>query len=274
MGTDFTMLNKGDYLFLERFLDVSKANLFFANGLILVEGDAEALLIPTIAEVLDCSLVKHGVSVINVGSTAFLRYSKIFQRKNVKEGLLNIPVSIITDADVKPIEGQGQYKNKVIDGLGKNLTTERVKIEDRYNGQSVKTYVSKFWTLEYDLACSKLKKDFYLALLHAEYIKNSDKYGLTENKKRKALKRVEDDFARWETKWKDHDRKDRKIAFTIYNDHMLKKGKLKSITAQCFAQILKEKWNGNDAQKAELKSVFETDEHLTYLTNAIRNSVS
>ena len=41
MGSDFTELEKGDYLFLERFLDVTKANLFFAQGVILVEGDAE-----------------------------------------------------------------------------------------------------------------------------------------------------------------------------------------------------------------------------------------
>jgi putative ATP-dependent endonuclease of OLD family len=78
MGSDFTELEKGDYLFLERFLDVTRANLFFAQGIILVEGDAENILIPVIADLLDKPLTKHGVSVVNVQSTAFLRYSKIF----------------------------------------------------------------------------------------------------------------------------------------------------------------------------------------------------
>lgn len=32
MGSTYTKLRKGDYLFLERFLDVTKANLFFAKG--------------------------------------------------------------------------------------------------------------------------------------------------------------------------------------------------------------------------------------------------
>ena len=35
-----TALNKGDYLFLQRFLDATKSNLFFAKGIIMVEGDA------------------------------------------------------------------------------------------------------------------------------------------------------------------------------------------------------------------------------------------
>jgi putative ATP-dependent endonuclease of OLD family len=39
-----------DYDFLYRFLDATKANLFFARGVLLVEGDAENLLIPTIAK--------------------------------------------------------------------------------------------------------------------------------------------------------------------------------------------------------------------------------
>ncbi len=273
MGPDYTLLRKGDYLFLERFLDVSKANLFFARGIIMVEGDAEALLIPTIAEILGYSLVKHGVSVINVGSTAFTRYSKIFQRKNKKNGLHDIPVSVITDADVRPIEAKGEYKTNTIDGLGKDLAIERQKAKDRYSGQSVKTFVSKCWTLEYDLACSQLKKDFYLGLLHAEYVKNSDKYGLTEKKKLKALKRLEDDFATWEKKWEKDPRKNQKIAYKIYNDFMLKKGKLKSITAQCFAQIIKDKFELGGNERTDLKQCFETDEYLDYLTKAIKYSV-
>nr|VVV06177.1 hypothetical protein AW0309160_03661 [Aliivibrio wodanis] len=38
MGKEHTKLREGDYLFLERFLDSTKSNLFFANGVILVEG--------------------------------------------------------------------------------------------------------------------------------------------------------------------------------------------------------------------------------------------
>ncbi|EPW4775076.1 ATP-dependent nuclease [Vibrio parahaemolyticus] len=97
-----TDLSNGDYKFLQRFLDSTKANLFFSKGVILVEGDAENILIPTIAKLIGRPLNKYGVSIVNVGSTAFLRYSKIFNRK---DGInLGIPVSVITDLDVRAIE--------------------------------------------------------------------------------------------------------------------------------------------------------------------------
>lgn len=54
-----TGLQKGDYLFLQRFLDSTKANLFFAKGIIMVEGDAENILIPVIADIIGYPLGQH-----------------------------------------------------------------------------------------------------------------------------------------------------------------------------------------------------------------------
>lgn len=102
MSADYTMMNPADYKFLERFLDATKANLFFAKGLIMVEGDAENLLIPTIAELMDRHLYKHGVSIVNVGSTAYKRYINIFKRKDEKT--FDIPIAVISDLDVKALE--------------------------------------------------------------------------------------------------------------------------------------------------------------------------
>lgn len=98
-----TKLDKSDYEFLERFLDATKANMFFAQGVIFVEGDAENLLLPAISEVIGRPLHRYGVSIINVGNLAFKRYTSIFLRSDVNK-LLNLPVSIITDLDLKPIE--------------------------------------------------------------------------------------------------------------------------------------------------------------------------
>ena len=100
LGREYTQLNGEDYEFLEMFLDATKANLFFAKGVIFVEGDAENILVPTIAEIVGRPLYEYGVSVVNIGGTAFKRYSRIFLRKS-KEEKLNIPVAIITDLDVK-----------------------------------------------------------------------------------------------------------------------------------------------------------------------------
>ena len=101
MGEEYTQLAQADYLFLERFLDATKANMFFARGLIIVEGDAENLLLPAIAEAIGRPLNKYGVSIVNVGSTAYKHYAKIFSRRDGK--LFDMPVSIITDMDIPPL---------------------------------------------------------------------------------------------------------------------------------------------------------------------------
>ncbi|WP_270620094.1 ATP-dependent nuclease [Paenibacillus macerans] len=103
MRPGLTKLEEDDYEFLERFLDATKANLFFARGVIFVEGDAENLLLPAIAEAIERPLYKFGVSIVNVGNLAFKRYSSIFLRED-KNKLMNFPVSIITDLDIKPID--------------------------------------------------------------------------------------------------------------------------------------------------------------------------
>lgn len=102
MSEDYTKMTPADYKFLERFLDATKANLFFAKGLILVEGDAENLLIPALAELMGLSLHKYGVSVVNVGSTAYKRYVSIFKRKDGK--VFNMPIAVVSDLDVRALE--------------------------------------------------------------------------------------------------------------------------------------------------------------------------
>lgn len=77
---------------LERYLDVTRAEMVFARGVILVEGDAERFLIPTFAEDMDISLDEHGVSVCSVAGTNFQPYVKLLCA-------LGIPFSVITDYD-------------------------------------------------------------------------------------------------------------------------------------------------------------------------------
>lgn len=115
----YTELQNEDYLFLERFLDATKSNLFFAKGLILVEGDSEMLLIPALAELIGYPLHKHGISLVNVGGTSFERYIKLFSRsnlwtRNMNYSSIKLPISIITDIDVKPLvyyESEGKDKS-------------------------------------------------------------------------------------------------------------------------------------------------------------------
>ena len=102
MSSEYTKMKPADYKFLERFLDATKANLFFARGLIMVEGDAENLLIPAIAQLIGKNLYQYGVSVVNVGSTAYKRYVNIFKRKDGKS--FGMPIAVISDMDVRALE--------------------------------------------------------------------------------------------------------------------------------------------------------------------------
>lgn len=113
MDEKSTECSENDYRFLERFLDATKANLFFAKGLILVEGDAENIMIPTIARIMEKDLHQYGVSIVNVGSTAYKRYVNIFKRKDGTD--FGMPISIISDLDVRSLEyyQDPDYKSKM-----------------------------------------------------------------------------------------------------------------------------------------------------------------
>lgn len=79
---------------LRRFLDVTKSSLFFARGALLVEGIAEQLLVPALAELLGMPLSRHGVTVVNVGGVAFGPFVDLFGPEK-----LPFRCSLISDSD-------------------------------------------------------------------------------------------------------------------------------------------------------------------------------
>lgn len=140
-----THLKDKDYIYLQQFLDVTKSNLFFAKGVIIVEGWAEEILLPVIAKQLGYDLTKYEVSIINVGSTAYLNFAKIFLRKDHKT--MNIPVSIVTDLDVRPNDHNQFDKNKEL----KKANRVIAKLKPFINDSKIKLFLAKQWTLEWCL---------------------------------------------------------------------------------------------------------------------------
>ena len=167
LAKDETELEPSDYRFLERFLDVTKANLFFARGVMIVEGDAENILLPTLARLIGRDFTEHGVSIVNVGGVGLRRYARIFQRRDISKAvLLGIPVACVTDMDVMPDCGKSIIKKKLPTKgeLGEaGLTARRTALSEKTTGQMVKTFIANEWTLEYDLAYFGLAKDVYVA---------------------------------------------------------------------------------------------------------------
>lgn len=85
---------KGKREKLARYLDVTRAELFFARRALFVEGAAELLLVNVLANVLGHDLRDHGVSLISVEGLNFDCFMPLFGDKAIA-----IPVAVLTDAD-------------------------------------------------------------------------------------------------------------------------------------------------------------------------------
>lgn len=95
--SELTPMNKA---YLRKFLDVTKSQLFFANGVILVEGISEALLIPVFAKLVNLAfdIDKNGIEIVNINGVAFEPFAKLFNSNNLTRRL-HSRCSIISDDD-------------------------------------------------------------------------------------------------------------------------------------------------------------------------------
>ena len=80
---------------IQRYLDAVRSNLLFAKSVLLVEGDAEEILIPIlIKQVFGLSLDELGISLINIRSTGFENVAVLFHDQRIRKNC-----AIITDLD-------------------------------------------------------------------------------------------------------------------------------------------------------------------------------
>jgi putative ATP-dependent endonuclease of OLD family len=93
---------------LSRYLDVTRAEMLFARGVILVEGDAERFLVPVFAKSMGVRLDHLGITVCSVAGTNFQPYAKLLSA-------LGLPFSIATDWD------NGESEKPLGFGRGLNL---------------------------------------------------------------------------------------------------------------------------------------------------------
>lgn len=177
MAEGYTKLKKDDYKYLEKYLDATKANLFFARSVIIVEGPGEALLFPTIAKLLGCNFTDFGTSLVDVRSTGLRRYAGIFQRIDGSASL-NIKVACVTDRDVMPNcapricinekytldptswpKQEDRNWRAEADFTPEQAAAHIKDIKQKADGQQVLTFIADHWTLEYDLAYVGLQRE-------------------------------------------------------------------------------------------------------------------
>jgi putative ATP-dependent endonuclease of OLD family len=120
---------------LQRFLDATRAELFFARRVLMVEGIAEALLVPVFAKLCGGSLKKSAVTVVNVDGLNFNAFLPLFGKDK-----LSLPVVILTDGDAPAIGAQASSTAKDLKAQEAGNTNLRVELSER--------------TLEHELARS------------------------------------------------------------------------------------------------------------------------
>jgi putative ATP-dependent endonuclease of OLD family len=80
---------------IQRYLDAVRSNLLFARSVILVEGDAEEILIPAmVKKLLGVGLDELGISLVNIRSTGFENVASLFHDDRIRKRC-----AIITDLD-------------------------------------------------------------------------------------------------------------------------------------------------------------------------------
>ncbi len=113
------------YEFLKQYLTISRAELFFADKAVLIEGDTERILIPTVMKKLDYEnaqkypdseltpLLSQNISIVEVGA-----YSQIFDEfihfLNLKTLLITDIDSVNTEGEKSPVKDSVDYSNSSI----------------------------------------------------------------------------------------------------------------------------------------------------------------
>lgn len=108
--------------FVTRYIQTTHCDLFFANGVILVEGDAERLLLPHFIKNHFEALNQSYISILSVGGAHAHRLKELIEK-------LDIPCLIITDIDsVK--KDYVRIKNKeYINKLFKKMKSNKILFE-------------------------------------------------------------------------------------------------------------------------------------------------
>jgi putative ATP-dependent endonuclease of OLD family len=150
---------------LRRFIDITRATLYFAKGLILVEGICEELLIPHLARPLGYDLAANHVSVLPLCGVSVRALRSI-----LNEDGLAIRTAIVTDGDPR-VHGSG-WRNVTPRRMqnGQFEVAPRVKRLHRVcAGHPTIRVFSSDVTLEYDLAAAGEMNPFYMAACWEHY---------------------------------------------------------------------------------------------------------
>ena len=155
---------------LERYIDVTRSQLFYAKSCLLVEGISEELLISSFCKVLGFSLTDYQIEVINVNGTSFYPFMYLFNSSDIKKRLPQ-KISILTDDDRFPDSKKTEYNLEklsendfeLLDILYKNIENDSMssRIKNLYslrNEQDNIGIYTAYKTFEYEICLANVDK--------------------------------------------------------------------------------------------------------------------
>ncbi|MCC3381776.1 ATP-dependent endonuclease [Paenibacillus farraposensis] len=161
---------------IERYLDAKRSVLLFSKGVLLVEGDGEEILIPTLVKKgLGVSLDELGIGLINVGGTAFEYIASLFDNVRIQRYC-----SIITDRDIQAVAEDSSHYSENAQKKGE---TRKTKLDGLF---STNPWVSTFYatnTFEIEFAKYTNNKYFVKDIIQSLYTQET-----TINRHKEALK--------------------------------------------------------------------------------------
>lgn len=175
--------------YVQRFLDATKSDMLFAQKVIMVEGIAEELLLPTLAKYSGFDLTDHHIAVINVGGRYFSHFLKLF---DMDKSDYAIPKKIVCITDRDPVRKSKTAKNSKFTtcypfeyememdsyDYKKHGIDEENLYKDNPNIHFFSQDIEKGKTLEYDLMLHNINSD----LLYTKSVSN-----IEEMKKMRSL---------------------------------------------------------------------------------------
>ncbi|MEQ8909386.1 MAG: AAA family ATPase [Vicingaceae bacterium] len=156
---------------LERYIDVTKSQLFFAKAALFIEGISEELLISAFAKIEGYNLEDFRIELINVKGTSFYPFMHLFNSSNGNKRIKK-PISILTDDDRFTDSKKSEFSFKKLlksnysklDELDlriqKALPVSRIANLNSASNKAKNVRVfNSFKTLEYELATHNIHKN-------------------------------------------------------------------------------------------------------------------
>lgn len=163
--------------YLEKYLDVTKSQMFFAKGVVFVEGIIEAILMPEFGNLINRPLDMYAVEVVNINGGGFAPFAKLLKIPNLQRGFAK--ATIITDDDRCTNKKEPTYISKdldyddelegVLEKLEKGTPSDRyIKIAGLCSDGVISCFGAKK-TFEYELCLEENNIPYVLTAISQVY---------------------------------------------------------------------------------------------------------